>query len=298
MTKIDDVLLVGGRPDDIIIPVMGPTGVGKSTFINTAFGKPVTTVGHDLKSCTTYIQHAICACPGDPSRRVILVDTPGFDDTFIDDSEILRRIAVWLASSYDDNMKLAGILYLHDITQARMFGTSRKNLDMFRRLCGSHAEKNVILVTTKWSIVDEEKGEMRQQELKSTFWQEMIAHGSQVARFNKPDGPDLSRFAWDVMEPILANTMEAVAVRIQQELVDLGRQIPETDAGKTLRASLQGLADKHRRNIEGLKGRVGDDEQRQTLKGVEEELRELLKQVQALKMPLGTRMKSWFAVTH
>jgi len=32
-------------------------------------------------------------------RRLVLVDTPGFDDTNVSDSEILRRIAVWLAYS-------------------------------------------------------------------------------------------------------------------------------------------------------------------------------------------------------
>ena len=33
------------------------------------------------------------------NRRLVLVDTPGFDDTDVSDSEILRRIAVWLAAS-------------------------------------------------------------------------------------------------------------------------------------------------------------------------------------------------------
>lgn len=33
------------------------------------------------------------------ARRLIVVDTPGFDDTFVDDSEILRRISLWLAHS-------------------------------------------------------------------------------------------------------------------------------------------------------------------------------------------------------
>lgn len=32
-------------------------------------------------------------------RRLILVDTPGFDDLFLEDTEILRRISVWLAAS-------------------------------------------------------------------------------------------------------------------------------------------------------------------------------------------------------
>ncbi|KAG1862948.1 P-loop containing nucleoside triphosphate hydrolase protein [Suillus tomentosus] len=283
--KDGDVILKDGKPTDIIIPVMGPTGVGKSTFINAACGEEVTTVGHELKSCTARIQHAICECPSDPSRRVILVDTPGFDDTYVDDSEILRHIAVWLASSYGDNMKLAGILYFHDISQPRMFGTSRKNLDMFRRLCGEDAEKNVILVTTKWSEVREEVGESREQQLKSSFWQEMIAHGSQVARFLKPDLPES---AWDVLEPILANTAEAVALRIQQELVDWGKLIPETDAGNALRATLKELTARHRENMEGLKGK---DEQR--LKETQKEVYELLKQIQGLKVPFRRRMRGW-----
>ncbi|KAG2119830.1 P-loop containing nucleoside triphosphate hydrolase protein [Suillus discolor] len=292
--KDGDVILKDRRPNDIIIPVMGPTGVGKSTFINTACGKEVTAVGHDLKSCTASIQHAICECPSDPSRRVILVDTPGFDDTYVDDSEILRRIAVWLASSYGDNMKLSGILYFHDISQTRMFGTSRKNLDMFRRLCGKDAEKNVVLVTTKWSEVQEEVGKRREQQLKSSFWQEMIQHGSQVARFHEPNLPES---AWDVLEPILANRAEAVAVRIQQELVDLGRLIPETDAGNALRASLQELAATHKRNIEGLKGKVREDEQRRRLKETEKEVYELLKQIRELKVPFGRRLKNLFGLS-
>ena len=57
-------------------------------------------VGHDILSCTSSLQYAIVDDP--PPRkghRVIIVDTPGFDDTYVDDVEILRRIAVWLASS-------------------------------------------------------------------------------------------------------------------------------------------------------------------------------------------------------
>ena len=58
-------------------------------------------VGHDISSCTSTIEYAVV---DNPSRlinghRVIIVDTPGFDDTYEDDVEILRRIAVWLASS-------------------------------------------------------------------------------------------------------------------------------------------------------------------------------------------------------
>ena len=57
-------------------------------------------VGHDLSSCTSTVQYAIVDNPPPCiGHRVIIVDTPGFDVTYEDDVEILRRIAVWLASS-------------------------------------------------------------------------------------------------------------------------------------------------------------------------------------------------------
>ena len=62
-------------------------------------GKQAVVVSHDLVSCTSSIQHVITPHPTEPDRRVILVDTPGFDDTYVDDAEILDRIALWLARS-------------------------------------------------------------------------------------------------------------------------------------------------------------------------------------------------------
>ena len=61
-------------------------------------------VGHDISSCTSALRYAIVdnnqlSTHKPEGRRVIIVDTPGFDDTYEDDVKILRRIAVWLASS-------------------------------------------------------------------------------------------------------------------------------------------------------------------------------------------------------
>ena len=62
-------------------------------------GENVLAVGHDLQSTTASIQHVVIPHPTDGGRRIILVDTPGFDDTYVDDAEILKRIALWLARS-------------------------------------------------------------------------------------------------------------------------------------------------------------------------------------------------------
>ncbi|KAF5322728.1 hypothetical protein D9619_000410 [Psilocybe cf. subviscida] len=101
-----------------MILILGETGVGKSTFINAAepIGK-MAVVGHSLESCTTEPEGYLIE---DNKRRVVLVDTPGFDDSNIEreDDDILRVIITWLQDALrrDENAKLAGIIYLHDIT--------------------------------------------------------------------------------------------------------------------------------------------------------------------------------------
>jgi hypothetical protein len=54
-----------------------------------------------ISSCTTTLQHAIVDNPPPlEGRRVIIVDTPGFKNTYMNDEEILLRITGWLKSSY------------------------------------------------------------------------------------------------------------------------------------------------------------------------------------------------------
>ncbi|KAH7925958.1 P-loop containing nucleoside triphosphate hydrolase protein [Leucogyrophana mollusca] len=226
--KREDSVMKDGREDDIIIPILGRTGVGKSSFVNIAVGREAARVGHDLESCTAMLQHIIIPCPGEPTRRIVFVDTPGFDDTNIDDAEILRRIGVWLAQSYHDRTKVTGVIYLHDISQARV-PTSRKTLQMLHKLCGDAAMKNVALTTTKWGDVPPMTGEKNEKELCENSWGEMIEQGSQVGRF---DGTVES--AWDLVELVLQNP--PLALQIQKELVDLKRRFHETAAGRIANA--------------------------------------------------------------
>jgi hypothetical protein len=51
-------------------------------------------VGHDLVSCTSQIQTIRCIHPD--GRPVVLVDTPGFDDTKMSNMDILTLVADWL----------------------------------------------------------------------------------------------------------------------------------------------------------------------------------------------------------
>ena len=55
-------------------------------------------IGVNLKSCTAEVQVADEFVVD--GRRVVLIDTPGFDDTTVSDAEILEKIAAFLAVTW------------------------------------------------------------------------------------------------------------------------------------------------------------------------------------------------------
>lgn len=72
----------------------------------------------------------------------------------------------------------------------RMQGSAKKNLFMFKKLCGNDALKNVLLATTMWDRVGDVEGSARESELISTpdFWGWMVGRGSRVYRHTGEEG--------------------------------------------------------------------------------------------------------------
>ncbi|KAG5651163.1 hypothetical protein H0H81_009655 [Sphagnurus paluster] len=286
---------------------MGPTGVGKSTFINTLARETVTDVGHTLESQTAQLKPVVVRHPSELGRRIILVDTPGFDDTYVSDSEILRRIADWLArssvnslkyhpsklnifSSYSAHMKLAGVIYLHEITQTRMLGTARKNLDLFHDLCGKDAAKNVILVTTKWSEVPQAIGERRELQLREVHWKFMLDLGSQLCRFTL----DFDS-GWHIVHKILqnSNSSDVDSLQIQTEIVDLEKIVPETAAGLNLRFTLEELLEAQRKAANQLMLDPGSSEMKDMIEENRQRIANTLGQLKSMNIPLDRRLRTW-----
>lgn len=169
-----------------------------------------------------------------PDRTVYLIDTPGFDDIQKSDTEVLTEIASWLARSYSNRVYLHGIIYLHRITDIRMQGSAKKNLLMFKKLCGQDALKRVILVTSMWDRIPLEEGEKREKELINTekFWGWMMTKGSKCHRhWNTVDSANKI-----VHE--LAKHMSPVTISLQKELVDENRSLNDTGAGQELQSEL------------------------------------------------------------
>ncbi|KAI4267762.1 MAG: hypothetical protein LQ337_008197 [Flavoplaca oasis] len=226
-----------------VIAIMGPTGTGKSTFISKLAGREMK-IGHHLHSCTDQVEEVPCKV-GD--QYVILVDTPGFNDTHRSDTEILTALADWMKSSYQDKMFLSGIIYLHAISDTRMTHSSLQNLRMFRKLVGDHNLKNVILATTKWSVTPLEDGLRREKDLTSEkgFWNTMMAAGSVVRQFENS-----AASAQSLVEEIL-HLQEKIVPKIQKEVMD-GKKLADTEAGAYIEEAIARLQTKHEEEKQAL----------------------------------------------
>jgi hypothetical protein len=68
-----------------------------------------------------------------------LFDIPDFDDTYLSDTQVLKKVAWWLGAAYSVKIKLAGIIYLHRIIDDRMGNDAFRNLFLFQKICGTSA---------------------------------------------------------------------------------------------------------------------------------------------------------------
>ncbi|KAH7351272.1 P-loop containing nucleoside triphosphate hydrolase protein [Rhexocercosporidium sp. MPI-PUGE-AT-0058] len=230
-------------PKDVVIAIMGITGVGKSTFIS--HFSDTAKVGSSLESCTTDVGIHEARIGG---QRCFLIDTPGFDDTHRSDTDVLREIADWLNRSYQNNIQLAGIVYLHRITDPRVGGSSLKNLRMFKKLCGAKGLSCVVLATTMWSQIDPDDGQRRERELVSNkeFWGEMVKQGSRVMRQDRDEAS-----AIQIIQYILQQRHRMV-LDIQTEMAS-GKTLDETSAGRELEAELERLRKQHDEEMRELR---------------------------------------------
>ncbi|KAG1747163.1 P-loop containing nucleoside triphosphate hydrolase protein [Suillus paluster] len=239
---------------------MGATGSGKSTFINKASGSDLP-VGDGLESCTSEVRTSRPFVVG--GSVVTLIDTPGFDDTSRTDTDILSMIAAYLSKTYEHGARLAGVIYMHRISDFKMGGTSKRNFKIFRELCGESSLKNVLIVTNMWSEVKREIGEARESELasKDKFFKPVLEKGARLLRHEG------SLESAHTILRYLINSQPAT-LRIQQELVDERKSIEKTAAGSELRRALDEQAENHKEEIRNLRVemeaamRAKDDETR------------------------------------
>ncbi|KAL3479241.1 hypothetical protein BJX99DRAFT_86652 [Aspergillus californicus] len=271
-------------PNDVFIAVMGVTGSGKSSFISACSGRPVK-IGHSLGACTSTVD--VYAYVTSPHNTVYLIDTPGFDDTNRSDTEVLREIAAWLGESYENSILLNGIIYLHRITDIRMQGSAKKNLILFKQLCGQDALKKVILVTPMWDKVLKKEGSSRGKELINTpeFWSWMLGKGSSTHRHDNTEASARS------IVNQLASHHSPITTDIQRQLVDERLTLDQTSAGQELQGELlreKAKWAKERKEIEQHMRAAIQQRDRETEKTLREERDRYTKMIRKVEDDTGT----------
>ncbi|KAJ1305019.1 hypothetical protein OPQ81_000062 [Rhizoctonia solani] len=263
-----------------LIALFGATGTGKTTFVNDASGGDLQ-VGHNSHACTKDVEKSpIFQVDG---RNIVLFDTPGFDDTHLSDTEILKRISGFLAASYQEGHKITGIIYMHRITDIRVGGISRRTFNVFRKLCGKDSLSNVLLVTNMWSDPPTSEQIDRETELRThvDFFQPAIEQGATMVRRAHKN----KRSAHDIIRLLLQK--DPVAMRVQQELVDEGKSLSDTGAGREVEHELAVAAEKHKADMEKLKNQMEDE-----LREREERTRKELEQRQQEERAAEERRKA------
>ncbi|KAE9408493.1 P-loop containing nucleoside triphosphate hydrolase protein [Gymnopus androsaceus JB14] len=247
---------------------MGSTGTGKSSFINLLTGNSKAVVGHNLESETEEILRVEFTDPSS-GRKVVIFDTPGFDDSKVsDDTDILKRITKFLLEEYDENRKLNGLVYVQRISDTRFSGQSKRNLRIFKELCGTGTYKNMVVLTTFWDKVSQQEGDKRELELRSNYFEPLVEGG---ATFMRHTNSLVS--AQRVVEHI--STLVPTNVQITKEIREEGKTLEETAAGSVRREEVDRLIAQHREEVAGIQAEMN------ALKSTNEEMRRELAQDKA-----------------
>ena len=204
---------------------------------------------------------------------------------------------IFIFARHKQPVTLTGIIYIQRITDVRISGTPHRNLRMFGELCGDKSARNVVLLTTMWDKARSiEEVKKREADLKEHYWNVMIDHGATVDRFYV-NGSD-SKSPWLIIDKMIQRHQLAQALLLQEEMVDVGKRLNETNAGKALFRDLQGLINKQNKTIKSLEeqmdgGRTDADVERET-QALRKEIENLMREFESMKIPLGRRIALFF----
>jgi hypothetical protein len=203
-------------------------------------------------------------------------------------------------------MLVGGVIYLHDMSADGFSEQLMKNFTLFTKICGRDAMEQVALVTTKWDrLRDMKEGADRVAELSEDFWMKSLHDGAQIFHV-QPQNID-SRLSsqhmrpWEIIHHIVvaADTrdVEDRILQIQDEIVNYRRFLPETEAGKELRFSLEGLLKRGKE----LKRRAREDARAgkptASLEARQQEIDRITAQLKAMRPPgLFVRAKRFFGL--
>ncbi|KAF9031035.1 hypothetical protein BJ165DRAFT_1535527 [Panaeolus papilionaceus] len=143
----------------VVYIIMGPTGAGKSTFVEALAG-PSQNLAISSNQLAGFTQHITAYKLVNvkwgffSAYEIYLVDTPGFSDNRISEIEVMEMLRGWLEGN--SSAVYWRILFLAPLTMTRLPGSRRRTIKMLREsLHGKTFSVNII--TTMWDTLHSEQ---------------------------------------------------------------------------------------------------------------------------------------------
>lgn len=131
-----------------------------------------------------------------------------------------------------------------------MQGSALKSLHMLKAVCGESSFPNVVLVSTMWNVLEQsgvnfDSGVQREKELRGNdnFWGSMEKGGSRIVRHSGDLQSALS------IVSLLVDRKSPVVLDIQRQMIDEGKSLDQTVAGKFVQKELLDARKRHERDI-------------------------------------------------
>lgn len=168
---------------------------------------------------------------------------------------------------------LHGIIFLHDMGEARFSGSQRKTLSILRMIAGSECMGNVIIGTTKWNQASHAKfqqQEKNEQQLLKQHWGGIC----KSIRLFEGDAGAATRIITDIL------AKPPVLLQAQREMLQPPHTVESTTVGKSLMPEAQQEYQQLMRELEEQKRQFEEEVRkhgeeagaREGIEGIEKEI--------------------------
>ncbi|KAF9039735.1 hypothetical protein BJ165DRAFT_1596335 [Panaeolus papilionaceus] len=153
--------------EDGLKPLLGPTGSGKSSFVEAVASNPSLGLSSDkLEGFTQSVS----------IYRIINVYT-----------EVSQLLPIYLVD-VPGNLIYFCILYHTPINNPRLPGSQRQVLRTFEALTGRQSAGNITVISTMWDLIWNDNTRRRAEgnfsQLRNEIWKDYIARGAEIVKFH------------------------------------------------------------------------------------------------------------------
>ncbi|KAF9041684.1 hypothetical protein BJ165DRAFT_301688 [Panaeolus papilionaceus] len=175
----------------VVYVLLGPTGSGKSTFIesvapNTSLCLSSNKLEGFTQSLTIYRMVNAQCTDTMGQHPIYLVDVPGFADSKISSLSIVSMLRKMIQK--DDHLANFFILFFIPIHNPRLSGSQRRVLRTFESLTGPGSAGRITIVSTMWDLIWSESASIRAEsnftQLRDEIWKAYIDRGSKIVKFH------------------------------------------------------------------------------------------------------------------